>query len=793
MVPVARSNSAYSYTFPSNTLNSWDGITISLSNQPGWLQVDQSGHRLYGTPSSHDLGQSNVLVTFTNARGATTQDVLSLQVVSAPAPKVTSPMISQIQVDPTWGPLYVNSSMRLVIGSQATFPFKTTPLPTLRLRNYGIRPNFAPTLGITPLPQTVQVQVDASDVIGYGGGVTDGFNVTVAAPQVAATHVVSPLLLASGSSETIALPKNIFSVEGQQVDVQAMLTGAPNQPIINVTLSASPDGQLPPPSWISFDQGGWELTCFPAKSDSYGTTAYIVATDLAGNKIPTAIPIVVDGKQPPNVTAQLPDVYTPPSSYFSHQIPLTSLSDQQGLSLSATIETDANNSSHWLQWTFANQTLSGMAPAGHSEVDVLLTAMDKSGSMTTSLQRIIVSNQSANGAPIVPVDVAFSGELSGQDKAIVAIGSAVLGLFFFGTVLGYYCVRRRKTGKLGSEDGSKFGYHGNRGTWFKRKDRSDANMSDMSEGFVNLEDCRDNDSGVISEYLQDRGKHDKNAYEDENNGDNEEEEGARRTISRSQAMMSVRATPQYHTVKPKTSQQVRFSEVSHTVIFDDSEVKSTLPLEQHKRPTLRSSMRSPQTAVAFPVPPPPAHTPTRSPLVAEIPKSPRPASITITSPSSRRSEWPEFIEPLQRRASTIVVVNGGEANFIVDPNGNLRLDTPELQERVAYKDARLPAEVVSSEHYMPLMQDGQYPVIRYKADNASVKSETTMASVPSLTSSTESLSITNKEERLVQRRRPSIALHTNPSEMDLSLSHAEYNYAHGTMDMVEPTMVACEM
>jgi axial budding pattern protein 2 len=70
--PVARVGNAFTYSLLPSTFTSSSNITYSTTALPAWLSWSPGVETFYGTPSSSDIGQTDITVTATDGTGSTT-------------------------------------------------------------------------------------------------------------------------------------------------------------------------------------------------------------------------------------------------------------------------------------------------------------------------------------------------------------------------------------------------------------------------------------------------------------------------------------------------------------------------------------------------------------------------------------------------------------------------------------------------------------------------------------------------------------------------------------------------
>ncbi|KAI5859714.1 hypothetical protein GGS23DRAFT_267047 [Durotheca rogersii] len=357
--PVARISEAFSFTFSPLTFYSPSNITYRLANAPGWLSIDSSSRRLFGTPGDDGVPPGEVvgipieLVAEDETGSTTTNPVL---VVSRnPPPTVSVPVSEQL---PKFGPYTAPDSVLLHPSKPFSFPFDRD---TFRTKNrngglsfYAVSDNNAPLpswisfdadsltfSGETPPfeslvqpPQTFAFQLVASDVVGFASA-SVSFSIVVGNHELTAKPPVVKLNATRGE---------LFEYEDLS-DV-LKLDRRPLRPEDVTTITA-----LDLPSWLSFDNETWSLKGTPGPT-AESSNITIVVVDKHSDTLNLTLEVRFS-----LFVSELPDLDLEAGSDFSFDLKryLSKPSEVQ-------VEVESEQNMPWAKFDSASMILSGTVP-----------------------------------------------------------------------------------------------------------------------------------------------------------------------------------------------------------------------------------------------------------------------------------------------------------------------------------------------------------------------------------------------------------------------------------------------
>ncbi|KAK7756036.1 polarity establishment/cellular polarization [Diatrype stigma] len=416
--PVARISEPFSFTFSPLTFSSSPELSMSYSlgnDTPGWLSIDSSARRLFGTPGDvfADVAPGNgdadvvgvhVELVARDATGLATANA-TLVVSRNPPPSVEVPLSEQIA---GFGPYSAPSSLLLHPSRPFSFSFAertftTTTRPkgdkekdaatTTRgarreegpalLNYYGVSGDSAPlpswvsfdadTLtfsGTTPPfeslvqpPQTFGFQLVASDVVGFASSASIPFSIVVGNHELTADEAVVRLNASHGKPFDYADLKETLNIDGRPL--------RRIEDVASVTVVGLPQ-------WLNFDVETWGLSGTPdATAESSNVTVAVV--DRYTDTLNVTIMIEMESEL---FVSELPDMNITAGGDLSFDLKRY-LFDPQKVDIS--IETQPV--SPWIHLDPASKKLSGTAPEPHAATyatDITVTFIATSKRSTTT-------------------------------------------------------------------------------------------------------------------------------------------------------------------------------------------------------------------------------------------------------------------------------------------------------------------------------------------------------------------------------------------------------------------------
>lgn len=470
--PVGQPGSTYSFTFapatftPDQSQHDASSLSYQASNLPQWATFDSNGRTISGTPSSTDVGTTEVQIQASEVDDSSTVDSFQLIVTDRQFPNITTPFSSQfvvsnphmssvtivpaadggpgVQVPQAW-----SFSIGLV-GDTFTSPANCKIYYTATLSDRSPLPDwlvFQPSHmtfdGVTPhdltqYDQTLfEVVLYGSEMEGYGE-VQNSFSFTIdtsgASPPVASDYSqnwdtdpygLPPLNVTANDPFTFDFHSYDFTnlrIDGEPVSAQGIST-------VNVNTTGYP--------WLVYDNSSWCLT----------GTAPISFLDAKPPSLPldviTATGNMSDTKEVPlHVTPSmftspiLTAIYADPTSHISFN--LTQFFNGFNMS-SFTTRATVNaaftppSAGSWLTFSPASYVLSGTVPLSVNYTTVrtvfTATALGTSATSTSSLV-ISLSGVSPGGSSDNAASVRRRRVLGGVLGTFFAL--LILVLLFFG-------------------------------------------------------------------------------------------------------------------------------------------------------------------------------------------------------------------------------------------------------------------------------------------------------------------------------------------------------------------------
>ena len=397
----------FSYTIPAGAYVDPEGqqLTVSLVGLPAWLSYDSATRTISGTaPVGFTQGSFAISVSdgvnppvFDNVnvsrQGYLNQFPVVTASISDQVARIGQPFSYTIPagayVDPEGQPLSIN------VSSPA---FWLTYDPTTRTLS-GTPP--AAGIGPTGAVSTV-VNVSVSD--GFGGFVSDNFNISVGA-------------VGENLRPTIANP----------VPDQLVVVGQPFSYTIPAAAYFDPEGQplsvsvIGQPAWISYDSATRTISGTPPAGFTQGSLQISVSDGINPPVLDTVI-VSRQGyiNQMPAVVTPIPDQVATTGQAFSYTIPAGAYVDPEGQPLAITVMAPM---AFWLSYDPLTRTMSGTPPVGSSTTTVNVMISDGFGGFASDNFTLSIG---AGGTNLAPTAIALSGLSVPENLSFATIGTVVV-------------------------------------------------------------------------------------------------------------------------------------------------------------------------------------------------------------------------------------------------------------------------------------------------------------------------------------------------------------------------------
>lgn len=391
--PVARANQAYNFVFSDSTF-SWAGTSInySLTESPGWLQLDSSRRAFSGTPGSADAGSFAVSLVATDETGSNLMSV-TFVVSTDPGPGLGTSVEEQL---PAFGPVPSPDSLSLVPSSALSLSFSpstftntnattvyyaicanNTPLPSW----INFHPSNLTFSGITPpptspweLPQVFQIQLIASDVIGFAEAVAS-FQLVIESHVLIFGNNLHIINITNGSPIDFAGLQHDLTLDGQSAN---------SSDLRQVVAST--------PSWMSFNSSTLTLSGTPpANAASQNFT--VNATDIYGDTTSTVVLIQNTNNLAKSFIGTFVTVNATIGANFTYDLKSKLISAQ-----TAEVAVDLGAASAWLKFNSSSLELQGYFPTNlkPQSIQVMVTAtqgmQSESEPLTIDIENASVSS-----------------------------------------------------------------------------------------------------------------------------------------------------------------------------------------------------------------------------------------------------------------------------------------------------------------------------------------------------------------------------------------------------------------
>jgi axial budding pattern protein 2 len=351
--PVARVSKPFKFSFSDRTfVNGGTGLTYSLSNAPGWLQIDAGSRTLYGTPGTGDAGAVHFGLIASDQSGSANMSV-TLVISSEAGPGPGESLLPQLaKAGPTSNPstvfMYPGRSFSLAFNASdvftntdfttiyyATSPYNS-PLPSW----IGFDPSSLTFSGNSPSspssgPQSFNFNIIASDVAGFSAA-TVSFDIVVGQHITAFNHTTQTVNFTRGQPFSTPHFIDDLTIDGHRPTVQNLS---------NIKV----DG----PGWLKLDNDTISLSG-TAPEDAGNENVTVTVTDIYQDTTTLDIRLRVSqlffkGVESCNATT---------GEDFSYTFDKFLLSDD-----TVKLDVDLSGGPSWVNYNVANRTLYGHVPA----------------------------------------------------------------------------------------------------------------------------------------------------------------------------------------------------------------------------------------------------------------------------------------------------------------------------------------------------------------------------------------------------------------------------------------------
>ena len=452
--PVARVNQAFYFVFAPSTFSDTSPVSYRLENTTDWLQLESSSGSFYGTPGPQDVGSSVVILVAADSTGSVSMPVTFI-VSANQGPELGLSVVSQL---PAYGTFSSPNSLLLTPGSALSLSLSpntftntnnntsyyaksadNTPLPAWVIfnpSNLSFSGKVPQATSRTAIPQTIGIQLTASDVMGFAGA--------IASFQL----VIQSHLFAFGSTL-----QTINFTPGLAVNYNGLLSDLTldGQPVVTSDLDqASTDA----PNWLSLDQNSLVLSGTPPANASQQNFT-VSATDRYGDSASTIILVQAAVNSSLNILMPFSSLNATAGSNFLYNLNASLSCDPDSAGIDFTV--NPGIAAAWLTYNSTTMNLQGYIPSTlkPQQVQVTITATQGNQSQSEILNITL-------GPPINPKSHTASGgpkatESSGAESGLGAnkhkgwIAAAVivpLVVMIAGLLLLRCCCRRNSKLRL---------------------------------------------------------------------------------------------------------------------------------------------------------------------------------------------------------------------------------------------------------------------------------------------------------------------------------------------------------
>lgn len=392
--PVARVSKPFQFTFSASTFtSSTPVIHYSLSDSPGWLQIDGAGRTLFGTPGTEDEGPVMFHVIATDDTGAASL-LVTLIVSAAQGPGLGVTASQQLPAFGTFSApdnllLYPSAPLSLALhpNTFTNTDEKTvyyalcanhTPLPSWitfdasRLLFTGTAPEFTSPM---ELPQYFGIELTASDVVGFSGAITS-FQIIIESHKLTFNQEIVTVNVSPGEPIGYLSLLNNLTLDGtpvQSTDIKQILAKTPD--------------------WLLLDTHNFRLSGTPPSSVASQNIS-IQAMDVYSNIANTTLLISVNASSS-LIQSNLGVLKAIIGSDFSY-----TFSSSVFAGSDVQVAVDLGKTSSWLSYDSATRTLHGNVPIGldPQQDQLQFTASRGSRSESQGFTILLVQRLSAGGS-----------------------------------------------------------------------------------------------------------------------------------------------------------------------------------------------------------------------------------------------------------------------------------------------------------------------------------------------------------------------------------------------------------
>jgi hypothetical protein len=351
---------AKTFTDPQNETLTYSADQSSGQALPSWLSFNAMTRTFSGTVPTTGAASLTLMVTATDASGASTAETFGVTVPAAVAPTVTNQTAPQ-----TWRQ---GQKINLALPAKIfTDPQIETLTYTATQSNGQALPSWLSFNATTPafsgtVPagmESLILTVGATDTSGLS--TTETFSATVPAAAPTVTGQTANQTWTQGQTISLALPTNTFT------DPQSE----------TLTYAAAQSNGQALPSWLSFNTTTETLSGSvpPGMAD---LTLKVTATDTSSLSVSETFRVTVPAAAP-TVTDQTANQTWTPGQTVSLTLPANTFTDPQNEKLTYTAsQSNGEALPTWLKFNATTCTFSGTEPTSGASLTLKITATDTS-------------------------------------------------------------------------------------------------------------------------------------------------------------------------------------------------------------------------------------------------------------------------------------------------------------------------------------------------------------------------------------------------------------------------------
>lgn len=412
--PVARANQAYSFVFSDSTF-SWAGsfIDYGVTNSPGWLRLDSSSRIFSGTPVSADAGSFTVGLVATDETGSSSTSV-TFVVSTDPGPGLGTSLAEQL---PAFGPVPSPDSLSLLPSSALSLSFSPNTFTNTNAKTvyYAICANntplpswinFSPSSltfsGTTPpstspweFPQTFQIQLIASDVIGFAEAVAS-FQLVIQSHVLNFGNILHVINITNGLPVIFSDLQHDLTLDGQPAN---------SSDIRQVVASAPP--------WMSLNSSTLTLSGTPP-ADTASQNFTVTANDIYGDTTSTVVLIQNTDSLTSSFKGPFGAVNATIGTDFKYD-----LNPKLVVNSTTKIAVNLGTASAWLNFNSNSLELQGYVPTNSKPQPIQVTVTASQGTQKQS-QNLMIDIQSGRASSTQTVqDHSISPKATSSSTAVV--------------------------------------------------------------------------------------------------------------------------------------------------------------------------------------------------------------------------------------------------------------------------------------------------------------------------------------------------------------------------------------